>query len=50
MRFSDPHFPGSLNGGRFSDEDGENGIFGWFIDPEGNKVEFWEPPERPPAT
>lgn len=21
----------------------ENGRFGWFVDPEGNKVELWEP-------
>lgn len=25
-------------------EDGEFGRFGWFLDPEGNKVELWEPP------
>lgn len=24
----------------------EFGKFGWVIDPEGNKVELWEPPER----
>ena len=24
-------------------ENGEFGNFGWFIDPEGNKVELWEP-------
>lgn len=24
-------------------EDGEFGKFGWFIDPEGNKIELWEP-------
>lgn len=24
-------------------EDGELGRFGWFIDPEGNKVELWQP-------
>ena len=22
-----------------------NGRFGWFLDPEGNKVELWEPKE-----
>ncbi len=22
----------------------EYGLFGWFIDPDGNKVELWEPP------
>jgi len=25
-------------------EEMEYGRFGWFIDPEGNKVELWEPP------
>jgi len=25
-------------------EDGEYGKFGWVLDPEGNKVELWEPP------
>ncbi len=25
-------------------EDGEYGRFGWFIDPEGHKVELWVPP------
>ena len=25
-------------------DDGEFGKFGWVIDPEGNKVELWEPP------
>jgi len=25
-------------------EDSEFGKFGWVIDPEGNKVELWEPP------
>ena len=25
-------------------EEGEYGRFGWFIDPEGNKVELWVPP------
>jgi hypothetical protein len=24
-------------------EDSEFGTFGWFIDPEGNKVELWQP-------
>ena len=23
----------------------EFGAFGWFVDPEGNKVELWQPPE-----
>ena len=27
-------------------EDGEYGKFGWFIDPDGNKVELWQPPEK----
>jgi len=27
---------------------GEEGRFGWVLDPEGNKIELWEPPpERP---
>ena len=26
-------------------EDTEYGKFGWVIDPEGNKVELWQPPE-----
>ncbi len=26
------------------------GRFGWFIDPDGNKVELWEPAEAPPPT
>ena len=26
------------------DEESEFGKFGWVIDPEGNKVELWEPP------
>lgn len=25
-------------------DDSEYGIFGWIIDPEGNKVELWQPP------
>ena len=25
-------------------DESEFGRFGWFIDPEGNKVELWEPP------
>ena len=28
-------------------EEYEYGRFGWFIDPEGNKVELWEPPALP---
>lgn len=26
-------------------EDSEFGKFGWVIDPEGNKIELWQPPE-----
>ncbi|MEZ5545749.1 MAG: VOC family protein [Lysobacteraceae bacterium] len=26
-------------------DDSEFGKFGWVLDPEGNKVELWEPPE-----
>lgn len=26
-------------------EESEFGKFGWVIDPEGNKIELWEPPE-----
>jgi len=26
-------------------EDSEFGKFGWVMDPEGNKVELWQPPE-----
>lgn len=25
-------------------EDSEFGKFGWFLDPEGNKIELWQPP------
>ena len=28
-------------------EDSEFGKFGWVIDPEGNKVELWQPPPGP---
>ncbi len=28
-------------------EEYEYGRFGWIVDPEGNKVELWEPPEEP---
>ena len=27
-------------------DDSEYGKFGWVIDPEGNKVELWQPPDR----
>ena len=26
----------------------EYGRFGWFLDPEGNKVELWQPPDKLP--
>ena len=26
-------------------DESEYGKFGWVVDPEGNKVELWEPPE-----
>jgi len=26
-------------------DDSEFGKFGWVIDPEGNKVELWQPPD-----
>lgn len=29
-------------------EKSEYGAFGWFIDPDGNKVELWQPPETAP--
>lgn len=28
-------------------EEYEYGKFGWIVDPEGNKVELWEPPDEP---
>lgn len=28
-------------------EDTEFGKFGWILDPEGHKVELWEPPSQP---
>ena len=28
-------------------DDSDFGKFGWVIDPEGNKVELWQPPARP---
>jgi predicted enzyme related to lactoylglutathione lyase len=30
-------------------ETSEFGSFGWFLDPEGNKVELWQPPQEDPA-
>ena len=30
-------------------EDDDNGRFAWILDPEGNKIELWEPkPTAPP--
>ena len=26
--------------------DDENGRFGWAVDPEGNRIELWQPPRR----
>lgn len=32
-------------------EDTEYGRFGWVVDPEGNRIELWQPPsEEPPAS
>jgi predicted enzyme related to lactoylglutathione lyase len=28
-------------------ESSEYGRFGWVMDPEGNRVELWEPPPKP---
>jgi catechol 2,3-dioxygenase-like lactoylglutathione lyase family enzyme len=28
-------------------DDSEFGKFGWVVDPEGNKIELWEPPAAP---
>jgi predicted enzyme related to lactoylglutathione lyase len=30
-------------------EESEFGKFGWVIDPDGNKIELWEPPTKFPA-
>jgi predicted enzyme related to lactoylglutathione lyase len=30
-------------------EESEFGRFGWVTDPEGNRVELWEPPDQPPS-
>jgi len=27
-------------------ENSEFGRFAWIVDPEGNRIELWEPPER----
>jgi predicted enzyme related to lactoylglutathione lyase len=29
-------------------EDQDYGRFGWFVDPDGHRVELWEPPATPP--
>ena len=29
-------------------EEHDFGGFGWFVDPDGNRVELWEPPEKMP--
>ncbi len=31
-------------------EEHDFGRFGWFVDPDGNRVELWEPPEKMPET
>ena len=31
-------------------EDDDFGRFGWIVDPDGNRVELWEPPEKIPET
>ncbi len=31
-------------------EESEFGKFGWVMDPEGNRIELWEPPATPPAS
>jgi predicted enzyme related to lactoylglutathione lyase len=28
-------------------EESEWGAFGWVLDPEGNKIELWQPPQEP---
>lgn len=28
-------------------EESEQGVFGWVMDPEGNRVELWQPPTAP---
>jgi predicted enzyme related to lactoylglutathione lyase len=30
-------------------EESEFGKFGWVMDPDGNKIELWEPPAKFPA-
>ena len=38
----------SAGGGEVIPEKEEHdfGRFGWFVDPDGNRVELWEPPEQ----
>jgi predicted enzyme related to lactoylglutathione lyase len=31
-------------------EDHDYGSFGWFTDPDGNRVELWQPKAAPPET
>jgi len=31
-------------------EEHDFGRFGWIVDPDGNRVELWEPPEKMPET
>ena len=42
----------SAGGGLVLDdrEDDDFGRFGWFVDPDGNRVELWEPPEESDGT
>ena len=30
-------------------EDGEFGRFGWVLDPDGTRIELWQPPAKPPV-
>jgi len=30
-------------------EQSEFGRFGWIVDPEGTRIELWQPPDQPPA-
>jgi predicted enzyme related to lactoylglutathione lyase len=31
-------------------DESDYGKFGWVMDPEGNRIELWEPPLRTPAS
>jgi len=33
----------------FPKQEEEYGKFAWIMDPEGNKIELWEPPQKEPA-